>query len=51
MFIESDIWPNLLAALTRRDVPYALLSARITEKTYNGWQAWRGAMRQVLSGL
>jgi len=50
VFIESDIWPNLLAGLTQRGVPYALLSARITEKTYNGWQAWRGAMRQVLSG-
>ncbi len=50
VFIESDIWPNLLAGLAQRGVPYALLSARITEKTYNGWQAWRGAMRQVLSG-
>ncbi len=50
VFIESDIWPNLLAELTQRGVPYGLLSARITEKTYNGWQAWRGAMRQVLSG-
>lgn len=50
VFIESDIWPNLLAGLSMRRVPYALLSARITEKTYNGWQAWRGAMKQVLSG-
>ena len=50
VFIESDIWPNLLAALGARHVPYALLSARITEKTYRGWQAWSGAMRQVLSG-
>ena len=50
VFIESDIWPNLLSGLTRRRVPYALLSARITEKTYNGWQALRGAMQQVLSG-
>jgi 3-deoxy-D-manno-octulosonic-acid transferase len=50
IFIESDIWPNLLSGLAARGVPHALLSARITEKTYQGWQAWRGAMRQVLSG-
>ncbi len=50
VFIESDIWPNLLAALSARHVPHALLSARITEKTYRGWQTWSGAMRRVLSG-
>ena len=50
VFIESDIWPNLLDALAARRVPYALLSARITEKTYRGWQTWSGAMRKVLSG-
>ncbi len=50
VFIESDIWPNLLSGLQARNVPYVLLSARITEKTYNGWQAWKGAMRQVLGG-
>ena len=50
VFIESDIWPNLLSGLAMRQVPRVLLSARITEKTYHGWQAWRGAMRKVLSG-
>jgi 3-deoxy-D-manno-octulosonic-acid transferase len=50
VFIESDIWPNLLSGLSARHVPYALLSARITEKTYNGWQAWRGAVKRVLAG-
>lgn len=50
VFIESDIWPNLLQALTERGIPHALLSARITEKTYRGWQAFRGAMRQLLGG-
>jgi 3-deoxy-D-manno-octulosonic-acid transferase len=50
VFIESDIWPNLLTGLAARHVPYALLSARITEKTFRGWQTWKGAMRSVLAG-
>ena len=50
IFIESDIWPNLLSGLAARHAPYVLLSARITDKTYNGWQTWKGAMRQVLAG-
>ena len=50
VFVESDIWPNLLQALTRRQIAHALLSARITEKSFNGWQAFRGSMRQLLGG-
>lgn len=50
IFIESDIWPNLLQGLSARGTPYALLSARITEKTFRGWQSWRKAMSGVLKG-
>jgi len=50
VFIESDIWPTQLRELTRRDTPHVLLSARITEKTYRGWQRFKGAMRPLLKG-
>jgi len=50
VFIESDIWPNLLQTLSERRVPHVLFSARITEKTFRGWQTFRGSMRQLLSG-
>ncbi len=50
VFIESDIWPNLLRGLTARAVPYVLLSARITEKTFRGWQTFRGSMTRLLGG-
>lgn len=50
VFIESDIWPNLLQTLTQRSVPHALLSARITEKTFRGWQTFRRSMQSLLKG-
>lgn len=50
VFIESDIWPNTLGELTRRGVPHALISARITEKSFNGWQAFRATMSRLLKG-
>jgi 3-deoxy-D-manno-octulosonic-acid transferase len=50
VFIESDIWPNLLGELTAREIPHALLSARITEKSFNGWQTFRGSMSRLLKG-
>lgn len=50
VFIESDIWPIQLRALAARKVPHVLLSARITEKTYTGWQRFKGAVRPLLKG-
>lgn len=50
VFIESDIWPNILRALDRRGVERLLLSARITEKTARGWKRLPGAVRELLSG-
>ncbi len=50
VFIESDIWPTLLTALTEREISHVLISARITEKTFRGWQTFRNSMNRLLSG-
>ncbi|ESQ87745.1 3-deoxy-D-manno-octulosonic acid transferase [Asticcacaulis sp. AC460] len=50
VFIESDIWPALLTGLSARSIPHALLSARITEKTFRGWQTFPKSMKQLLTG-
>ncbi|ESQ82750.1 hypothetical protein AEAC466_16555 [Asticcacaulis sp. AC466] len=50
IFIESDIWPTQLRELTARGVPHVLLSARITEKTFKGWQRFKRGMKTLLGG-
>ena len=50
IFIESDIWPTILSELSTRNVPHALLSARITAKTFQGWQGFGATMRRLLQG-
>lgn len=35
--VESELWPNTLAALKRRGARTALLSARLSEKSARGW--------------
>lgn len=50
IFIESDIWPTQLTALSHRHIPHILLSARITEKTFKGWQTFRNSMKHLLAG-
>tara|TARA_R110002051_G_scaffold158005_1_gene229470 strand:+ start:1424 stop:2716 length:1293 start_codon:yes stop_codon:yes gene_type:complete len=49
VFVESELWPNLILAAHARDVKLALVSARITEKTAAGWSRFPGAAHRLLS--
>ncbi|MFN3931666.1 MAG: 3-deoxy-D-manno-octulosonic acid transferase [Brevundimonas sp.] len=51
VFVESELWPNLILAARRREVRLVLASARITEKTADGWRRVPGAARQVLTAF
>lgn len=48
---EGEIWPNTLLALEARQIPAALINARMTEKTILGWMRWRKTAREVFSSL
>jgi 3-deoxy-D-manno-octulosonic-acid transferase len=37
IFIEGEIWPNLLLATKKADIPLALVNARMTHKSARGW--------------
>ncbi|RZJ30797.1 MAG: 3-deoxy-D-manno-octulosonic acid transferase [Brevundimonas sp.] len=51
IFVESELWPNLILASHRRGVKLVLASARITEKTVAGWRRFPGAAREILSAF
>jgi len=51
LFVESELWPNLILEARRHDVKLVLASARITEKTVDGWRRFPGAARQILSAF
>ena len=36
-FIDSEIWPNMLINLKKREIPIILLNGRVTKKTYEKW--------------
>ena len=50
-FVESELWPNLILEARRRGVKLVLASARITEKTVEGWRRFPGAAREILSAF
>ena len=38
IFIESEIWPNMLMNIKKKKISLILLNARITKKSYNKWK-------------
>ncbi|MFY8164421.1 MAG: 3-deoxy-D-manno-octulosonic acid transferase, partial [Brevundimonas sp.] len=51
VFVESELWPNLILEARRRGVKLVLASARITEKTVEGWRRFPGAVHEILSAF
>ena len=51
IFVESELWPNLILEARRRGVKLVLASARITEKTVDGWRRFPAAVRDILSAF
>ncbi len=51
LFVESELWPNLILGARQRGVKLVLASARITEKTADGWRRFPGAARRILSAF
>jgi len=38
IFVDSEIWPNMIYNLDKKKVPIILINARITEKSYLRWK-------------
>ena len=54
---ESEIWPNMLLQTKARDIPMALINARMSEKSVQGWfkrrksaQSLFGCFDTILAG-
>jgi 3-deoxy-D-manno-octulosonic-acid transferase len=50
-FAESELWPNLILAARRRGVRLALVSARMTEASAQGWRRAPSAARTLLGAF
>jgi len=50
-FVESEIWPNLLAGCRARGVPTMLVNARISPRSFARWQRVPGLARDLFGGF
>lgn len=46
--IETEIWPSLMAAAERAEVPMVLANARLSQKSLAGALRWKALMRPAL---
>lgn len=51
VFVESELWPNMLAACRRRGIPTALLNARMSARSEAGWRRAPRLARALLGGF
>ncbi len=51
LLVETEIWPNLVAACTEFGVPVLLANARMSEKSALGYRRWSGLARPAISAL
>lgn len=52
LWVESELWPNLLCAVRERHIPSALLNARMSDKSYHAWQRYApGWCRNLLAAF
>jgi len=51
VMIESEIWPATLLALERRGVPLAVVSARLSARSFSGWRRSGAVGRALFSRI
>lgn len=51
VFVESELWPNLILGAKARGAKLALLSARLSEDSFRNWARFKGAAREVLGAF
>lgn len=49
LWVESDLWPNMLSEVRRRRIPAALVNARLSDRSFRRWRRFPNTARRLLS--
>lgn len=50
-WVESELWPNLIAATRKRNIPMTLLNARMSDRSFQRWIHARGFISELLASF
>jgi 3-deoxy-D-manno-octulosonic-acid transferase len=48
LFVESDLWPNLILASAEREVPMILVNGRVSQRSFRRWRLLPGTIAALL---
>jgi 3-deoxy-D-manno-octulosonic-acid transferase len=48
LFVESDLWPNLIMASAKRSIPLILVNGRLSERSFKRWRLAPGTIGAML---
>jgi len=48
-WVESELWPNHLAAIKKRNIPSVLLNARLSDKSARTWSRFQKTFKNITS--
>lgn len=48
LFVESDLWPNLIMAAAKRAIPLILINGRLSERSFKRWRWAPGTVAALL---
>ena len=51
VWVESELWPNLILMTKRRNIPMLLVNARLSARSHARWRSWPGLARPMLSAF
>jgi 3-deoxy-D-manno-octulosonic-acid transferase len=51
VFLESELWPNLILEAKRAHVPLMLANARLSPASLRRWRRWNGAGRTLIGAF
>jgi 3-deoxy-D-manno-octulosonic-acid transferase len=51
LFVEGDLWPNMMIEASARDIPMILVNARLSKNSFERWQRLPNSIASLLQRL
>jgi 3-deoxy-D-manno-octulosonic-acid transferase len=48
LFVESDLWPNLILSCAKRRIPMIVINGRLSERSFSRWRRVPGVIEALL---
>ena len=51
LWMESELWPNMLTLLKKRQTDVILINARLSDRSFNKWRLFKQSAKQILQSF